>query len=77
MYVIMYVDNIQPPSSLSPFGLNVIRLSSLERGDEGGHGSTWDGLHLVMGDNISWTPIKSRDVHVFQDFCIFVKYFKD
>jgi hypothetical protein len=30
-----------------------------------------------MGDIIFWTPIVSRTVHVFQDICIFVKYFKD
>jgi hypothetical protein len=27
---------------------NVISLSSLERGDEGGQGSVWGGVHLVM-----------------------------
>ena len=44
---------------------NVIRLPSLERGDEGGHGSAWGGVLLVMGAIISWTPIKSRTVHTF------------
>jgi hypothetical protein len=55
---------------------NVIRLPSLERGDEGGYGSAWGRVHLVMGTIISWTPIKSRTVHTFQDICEFVKYFK-
>jgi hypothetical protein len=55
---------------------NVIKLPSLERGDEGGYGSAWGRVRLVMGDIISWTPIKSRTVHTFQDICIFVKYFK-
>jgi hypothetical protein len=44
---------------------NVISLPSLERGDEGGYGSVWDGVRLVMGDIISGTPIKSRTVHTF------------
>jgi hypothetical protein len=71
----MYVDTVQSPSSPSPFVSNVIRLPRLERGDEGGYGPTWDGVHLVMGDIISWTPLESRTVHAFQDVCIFVKYF--
>jgi hypothetical protein len=28
---------------------NVIRMKTLERGDEGGYGSAWDRVHLVMG----------------------------
>jgi hypothetical protein len=56
---------------------DVIRMSSLERGNEGGHGSGWVGVHLVMGVSICWTPIESRAAHAFQDMCIFVKYFKD
>ncbi len=55
---------------------DVIRLPSLERGNEGWHGSAWGGVHLVMGAIIFWTAIESRAVHVFQDICIFVKYFK-
>jgi hypothetical protein len=34
---------------------DVIRLPSLERGNEGGHGSAWGGVHLVMGAIIFWT----------------------
>ena len=30
---------------------NVISLSILERGDEGGYGSSWGGVHLVIRDN--------------------------
>jgi hypothetical protein len=56
---------------------DVIRLPSLESGNEGGHGSAWVGVHLVMGVIIFWTHIESRDVHAFQDICIFVKYLKD
>jgi hypothetical protein len=42
---------------------NVIRLPSLEGGDEGGYGSAWGGVRLVMGVVISGTPIKSRTVY--------------
>jgi hypothetical protein len=31
----------------------VISLSDLERSDEGGYGSDWDGVHRVMGVIIS------------------------
>jgi hypothetical protein len=55
---------------------NVIRLPSFERGDEGGYGSAWGGVHLVMVAIIFRAPIESRTVHAFQDICIFVKYFK-
>jgi hypothetical protein len=56
---------------------DVNRLPSLERGNEGGHGTVWGGVRLVMGAIIIWTPIESRAVHAFEDICIFVKYFKD
>jgi hypothetical protein len=46
---------------------NVIRLSNLEGGDEGRHGSPWDGVCLVMGVTVSETPIKFHNVHTFQD----------
>ncbi len=36
---------------------NLIRLPNLERGDEEGYGSTWSGVHLVMGAIILWTSI--------------------
>jgi hypothetical protein len=55
---------------------NVIRLPSLEGGDEGGYVSVWGGVRLVMGVIIFGTPIKSRIVHDFQDICIFVKKFE-
>jgi hypothetical protein len=42
---------------------DVIRLPILERGNEGGHGSVWGGVHLVMGVIIFWTPIESHPVH--------------
>jgi hypothetical protein len=63
----MYVDSTYIVLSnplLLPLLLesNVIRMTSLERGDEGGYGSVWDRVHLVMGASISWTPIKSRTV---------------
>jgi hypothetical protein len=73
MYVIMCVDANQPPSSPSPF---VIRLQSLERGNERGHGYAWGSVHLVMGVITFWTPIESRAVHALQDIFIFVKYFE-
>jgi len=50
---------------------NVIRMTSLERGDEGGYGSDWDRVHLVMGASISWTSIKlpeSRTVLLVEHF---------
>jgi hypothetical protein len=56
---------------------NVIRLTPLDRGDEGGYGSTWNGVRLVMGIIIFWIPIESRTVHVFQDICIFGRICKD
>ncbi len=56
---------------------DVNRLTNLNRGNEGGHGSVRVGVRLVMGVIIFWTPIESRDVHVFQDIYIFVNYFKD
>jgi hypothetical protein len=46
---------------------NVIRLSSLEGGDEEGHGPPWDGVCLVIGVTVSETPIKFHTVHTFQD----------
>jgi hypothetical protein len=56
---------------------NVIRCPRLERGDEGGQGSVWGGVHLDKVTLIFWTTIESRTVHVFQNICIFVKYCKD
>jgi hypothetical protein len=72
----MCVNVIQPLLLLLLLPPNVVRLPSLERGDEEGYGSAWGGVYLVMGDIISWTPIESRTVHACQDMCIFVKYFK-
>jgi hypothetical protein len=47
---------------------NIIRLPSLERGDEGGYGSVWDGVHLVMGATIFWTPL---NLALYMPFRIF------
>ena len=55
---------------------NVIRLPSLEGGDEGGHGPAWGGVRLVIDVAVFGTPIESRTVHTFQNVCILVKYFK-
>ena len=60
------------------YTISLIRTVSsvVHESNEGGDGSTWGGVHLVMGDIIFWTPIESRTVQVFQDIYIFVKYFK-
>ena len=72
MYVIMYVDAIQPLLHFLLLAPNVIRLPILERGDEGEHGSAWGGVHLVMGANIFWTPIKSPlNLVMYMPFRIF------
>ncbi len=56
---------------------DVIRMSRLDRGNEGGYGSVWDGVHLVMGVIIFYTPIESRVVDTLEDICVFVKFFRD
>jgi hypothetical protein len=74
----MCVDAHQPtPFFSSPLTPDGIIIPNLERGDEGGNGSIWDDVHLVMGVIIFWTPNEFRVVHAFQDICIFVKYLKD
>jgi hypothetical protein len=45
------------PLLLLLLALDVIRLPSLERGNEGGHGSAWGGVHLVIGANIFGRPL--------------------
>ena len=67
------VDSLPLLLLLAP---NVIRLPSLERGDQGGSGSTWVGVHPVMVVLVFGVPIESRDVHAFQNICIFIKYYK-
>ena len=68
MYVIKYVDTVAIQLYWYPLFLllllapDVLRLQSLERGDEGGHGSAWGGVYLVMDAIISRTSIKSRAV---------------
>jgi hypothetical protein len=38
--------------------------------------SVWGGVHLVMVALIFGVPIECRTVHVFQNICVFVKYYK-
>ncbi len=49
---------------------DVIRLTNVERGNKGGYGSVWGGVHLVMGVIIFWTPIESRLVHTFRNIFV-------